>query len=119
METNAPVSSLSTISEASPEIPVRNAFLSPPRRRERRNPSVTPRRFARFFGTPAGQSSSQLGFEGGYSQGSRLVLGDVDGSAMNSQAGPVKRKLFGNDDSASTLSLPPPGPLTKRTRTDQ
>lgn len=100
------------------EAAIQNTLRSPPRRKERRNPSVTPRRFARFFGTPLGQGSSHHGLEGGSSGSSRVALGDVDGSAINSQSTRVKRKLFDNELSASNPSLPPPEPLTKRTRTE-
>ena len=103
---------------ATPEAPVRNALFSSPPRRERRNPSVTPRRFARFFNTPLGEGPSQHGLEGGHSSGSRMALSDVHGSTINSQPGRVKRKLFDNELTGSTLSLPPPEPLTKRTRTE-
>lgn len=125
MSAGTPLSRSSPTMETSPETPVRNAFLSPPRRKERRNPSVTPRRFARFFGGPSGsgQGSSQHGSEGGHLgpghlRGSRLALSDVDGSTMNSQHTHVKRKLFDNEDSASTPSPPAPEPLSKRTRTE-
>lgn len=109
---------LSTSPPPPPDSPIRNVFLSPPRRKERRNPSVTPRRFARFFRTPLGEGSSQHGFEHGYPGGSRLALGDVNGSTMNSQPTHVKRKLFDSEDSTSAPLLPPPEPLTKRTRTE-
>ena len=108
----------SSMSSATPEAPARNSLLSPPRRKERRNPSVTPRRFARFFGTPLAQGPSQNGPAGGYSGGSRLALSDVNDSTVNSQPTGVKRKLFDSGPSASTPSLPPPEPLTKRTRTE-
>lgn len=115
---DTPSTRLSTSPPPPPDSPMRNVFLSPPRRKERRNPSVTPRRFARFFRTPLGEGSSQHGFEGGYSGGSRVALGDVNSSTMNSQPTHVKRKLFDSEDSTSAPLLPPPEPLTKRTRTE-
>lgn len=114
---NTPHPQPSTTS-ATAEGPGRHILHSPPRRKERRNPSVTPRRFARFFGTPLGQGSSQHGFDGGYSGSSRVALGDADGSIINSQPTRVKRKLFDNGPSTSTPSLPPPEPLTKRARSE-
>ncbi|CAI4210437.1 unnamed protein product [Parascedosporium putredinis] len=95
---------------ATPTTPGRNAFLSPPRtRRERRNPSVTPRRFARFFGPMLPGTSSAAGR-------GRSALNEVGGFVANRQTPRVKRKLFDSD----SLSLPPvlsdPEPLTKRSR---
>lgn len=116
--TGTPSTRLSTSPPPPPDSPIRNSFLSPPRRKERRNPSVTPRRFARFFRTPLGEGSSQYGFEGGYAGGGRVALSDVGGSTTNSQPTRVKRKLFDNEDSTSAPLLPPPEPLTKRTRTE-
>ncbi|PKS10776.1 hypothetical protein jhhlp_002533 [Lomentospora prolificans] len=95
-----------------PSTPNRNTFLSPPRRRERRNPSVTPRRFARFFGPMLSGSSSLP------DRHARSALNEVGGSVANQQGSRVKRKLFDSESSSlsPSLPMPMPEPLMKRVR---
>src|SRR5690606_18900157 len=75
-----------------------NMFMSPPRRKEKRNPSVTPRRFARFFGPALNHAPSHYEYA---APGVRFALNDVGNSVGNSQHPSIKRKLFDTDPSSS------------------
>ena len=88
-------------------------FMSPPRRKERKNPSVTPRRFRRFFGSLFADAMAEDGGEN-----TRSVLNDLPGSSLNRQSSstPTKRKVFGQELLASSPTLPVSEPHRKRSR---
>ncbi|KOS18414.1 Cell division cycle protein cdt2 [Escovopsis weberi] len=88
-------------------------MLSPTRssrRKERRNPSVTPRRFGRFF-TPRSSMSTQ----------GRKILGMLDDTAINHRllASPQSLMLGLHDDEGSSDPIGPPSPTEMRTNANR
>ncbi|KAK5993619.1 Cell division cycle cdt2-like protein [Cladobotryum mycophilum] len=92
-----------------PSSPASSMLLSPTRstrRKERRNPSVTPRRFGRFF-TPR---SSLPG-------GGRRILGMLDDTAMNHRQLVSPQSIF--SDALGSDPLCPPSPSEGRSTIEQ